>query len=166
MTTQLITLALGAVLFAQPATPQSEAKPEPKFFTLNFVVREVEGGKPLNTRAFAMTVASIPGNQMIRAGAKVPVSTGGTSFQFYDLGVNIDCRAVREVGSSLMMNVSAEVSSLVLPTDGALSQPTVRQNRWNSEAVIPLKKPTVIFSSDDLASKRTLQLEVTATPIQ
>jgi len=30
----------------------------------------------------------------------------------------------------------------------------------------PLSKPTVIFSSDDLMSKRQLQLQLTATPIQ
>jgi hypothetical protein len=31
--------------------------------------------------------------------------------------------------------------------------------------IVPLKKPTVVFSSDDVASKRQMQLELTATPI-
>jgi hypothetical protein len=43
--------------------------------------------------------------------------------------------------------------------------PTIRQNRWVSTVAVPLKKPTVIFSSDDLTSKRQMQLELTATPI-
>jgi hypothetical protein len=31
--------------------------------------------------------------------------------------------------------------------------------------IVPLKKPTVIFSSDDLTTKHQMQLELTATPI-
>jgi hypothetical protein len=43
----------------------------------------------------------------------------------------------------------------------------VRQAKWSSIVLIPIRKgPTVIFSSDDPASKRQLQLEVTATPLQ
>jgi hypothetical protein len=166
MTTRFITLALGAVLFAPPAAPQNEPKPEPKFFTLNFVVKEVEAGKTVNTRSFSMPVATTQGNQMLRAGGRIPISMGGTQFQFYDIGVNIDCRAVREVGPNLMMNVSADISSIAPPPESVPNQPTVRTNRWNSEVSVPLKKPVIIFSSDDLASKRTMQLEVTATPIQ
>jgi hypothetical protein len=32
-------------------------------------------------------------------------------------------------------------------------------------ATIPLKKPTVLFSSDNLDSKSQMQVEVTATPV-
>ena len=45
------------------------------------------------------------------------------------------------------------------------SAPMIRQNRWTSNVVVPLKKPTVIFSSDDLTTKHQMQLELTATPI-
>jgi hypothetical protein len=31
--------------------------------------------------------------------------------------------------------------------------------------IVPVKKPTVIFVSDDMSSKRQMQLELTATPI-
>jgi hypothetical protein len=44
--------------------------------------------------------------------------------------------------------------------------PVTRQNQWRSAVVIPVKKPTVVFSSDDVSSKRQLQLELTATPVK
>ena len=168
MTTQIMTLALGAVLFAQPATPQQdEPKPEPKhYFTLAFSVKEIEAGKTVNIRSFSMTAGTERGNQMLRTGGRVPyVTSGGTNF--LDVGVNIDCRNIREQGANLLMNVSAEVSSVSSSTEGQPNAiPTIRQNRWNSEVTVPLKKAVVVFSSDDLASKRTMQLEVTVTPIQ
>ncbi len=47
----------------------------------------------------------------------------------------------------------------------APGRPTIRQNRWTSVTIVPLKKPTLLFSSDDPMSKRQMQLELTVTPI-
>jgi hypothetical protein len=44
--------------------------------------------------------------------------------------------------------------------------PVVRTYNWSSTAIVPLRKATQIFSSDDLGSKRKFQLEVTATPVK
>ncbi len=66
--------------------------------------------------------------------------------------------------------VAAEVTSV--PSETAAAAPAtaalhvIRQNRWSSSVIVPLKKPTLIFSSDDPASKRQMQLELTATPLQ
>jgi hypothetical protein len=118
-----------------------------------------------------MTVAADMRNAAsIRAGSKVPVPAG-TSFQYIDVGVNIDCRDIRDLQRDLAVFVSADISSMPsesaspAPAGPAAPMPVVRQNRWSSLVVVPLKKPTLIFSSDDLASKRQMQLELTATPI-
>jgi hypothetical protein len=63
------------------------------------------------------------------------------------------------------MLVSADLST-VQPSEAPNTPPIIRQNRWGSHVLVPLKKPTVIFSSDDLTTKRQMQLEVTATPIR
>jgi hypothetical protein len=42
----------------------------------------------------------------------------------------------------------------------------LRQNRWRSDVLVPLRKPTVIFSSDDPTSTHKMQVELTATPIR
>ena len=44
--------------------------------------------------------------------------------------------------------------------------PVTRQNKWAGTVFLPAKKPMVVFASDDMSSKRQLQLELTATPIK
>jgi hypothetical protein len=60
--------------------------------------------------------------------------------------------------------VAAEVSSAAETPDAPA--PVIRQVKWNSPVIVPLGKPTVIFSSDDPSSKRQMQLELTARPIK
>jgi len=155
--------------FAQtPAAP----KEPPKFYKLEFVFHEVDGGKVLNSRSYS-AIASAGGDVLtIRAGGRVPISSGGTQFTYYDLGVNIDCRAITEVprDQALSLTVTADISSI--PTEAGSPvgppppAPTIRQTKWSSGVIVPLKKPTLLFASDDLMSKRQVQLELTATPIQ
>jgi hypothetical protein len=76
--------------------------------------------------------------------------------------VNIDCRAAKEIQGDLALNVSAEISTATT----AQKQPLIRQTKWSSNVILPLGKPTVIFSSDDVASKGQMQLELTATPVR
>ena len=128
----------------------------------------------LNSRAYSMMAAGdARETASMRTGTKVPVAMGstGTSFQYIDVGVNIDCRSIKEMQHDLSLYVSAEISSLpsepAQPTTTAAigAAPAVRQNRWSSWVILPLKRSTLIFSSDDLASKRQMQVELTVTPI-
>jgi hypothetical protein len=88
------------------------------------------------------------------------------SFQYIDMGVNIDCRAIKEEDRGLSLYVSATITSMPVDPATPSPSPTVRNNTWSSTIIVPLKKPTLIFSSDDPMSKRQMQLELTATPIQ
>jgi hypothetical protein len=141
-----------------------------KFYKLEFVVKEVEGTKPVNSRSYFMTVpVEAPGQNggggSIRTGSRVPVPTsaGGGGFNYIDVGVNIDCRGVHEIQSEISMYISADISSHT--TEPTLPAPLIRQNKWMSTVLIPIKKPTVVYAADDPMSKRQLQLEVTATPL-
>jgi hypothetical protein len=68
------------------------------------------------------------------------------------------------------MEVSADISSVsdskMEGAAGARGMPMIQQNKWNSQVVVILGKPTVLFSSDEVTSKRTLELELTATEIK
>lgn len=157
----LLTLALIAgTCFAEDAAP-------PKFFKLDFVVKELEGAKVLNARTYSVVVSVQTDSPpcSIRTGSKVPYSTGGTQYSYLDVGVSIDCRAVKEAPGGLSLRVDADVSSVLESTTPTNLPPIVRQNKWASNVVVPLRKPTVIFSSDDLTTKRQMQVEITATPI-
>lgn len=154
--TFLALLCLGGVCFGQETKP--DAQP-PKYYRLDFTVKEIQAGKVTNSRSYSVTIAS-PGLKVeIRAGEKIP------SGQFtFDVGVNIDSRDARMIGDRLGLIVAAEISALADPPEKQ-STPIIRQTRMDSAVLVPLRKPTVIFSSDEPFSKGNLQIEMTATPL-
>lgn len=177
-------LLFAAPLIAQEnsgAPSNSKASDQPAhYYHLQFIVQEVnEQGKPTNSRTFTTTVSTADGNEMarIRTGSRIPVVSGSfqsgpdnkgltnTQYQYMDIGVNIDVQHTREVGHQLSLNLHSEVSSLAPNTDSDLRQPIVRQNRWEATVLIPVGKPAVVFSSDTLESKGSIQIVVTATPL-
>ena len=152
-------LLVGGCL-AEDVTP-------PKFYKLDFVVKEVEGAKILNSRTYSVMVSTQNAPHFIysvRAAGKVPYSNG-KEYQYLEVGVNIDCMGVREVQSGLSLEVHADISSVVPESTTNADRPVIRQNKWSSMVFVPIKRPTVIFSSDDLTGKGQMQLELTATPI-
>ena len=86
---------------------------------------------------------------------------GPTNNDTIGVGTDIDCRDVAESHDALSFHLVVGVSSLLQETD---PHPVIRQNKWVSTVVVPLKKPTMVFSSDDNTTKRVMELEVTATP--
>jgi hypothetical protein len=159
----LASVLVAGICLAEDAVPA-------KFYKLDFVVKEVEAGKVLNTRSYSATVsASADHNCRIRTGNRVPVPTVSASpstYTYLDVGVNIDCFHMKESQGELSLDIQADISSLMQETASPPSlPPIVRQNKWGSTVIVPLKKPTVVFSSDDVTGKRQMQLELTATPI-
>jgi hypothetical protein len=166
--------------FAQDtAKTQDIAKPpEPPahYYRLEFVVQELGAdGKPLNSRSYTATASTgrVQGIVSVRTGSRIPVVTGSSSgsenkqVQYLDVGVNIDARDVHEVGNMIAVQLNAEISSLATPTGiSEPSTPVIRQTRWQAPVLIPIRKATAVFTSDDLDSKGSTQLVVTATPLQ
>jgi hypothetical protein len=164
--TLLLVPVLSGQAFAQGGIPK--AAEEPKYFHLDFVVKELDNGKVTNSRAYTMTIATDSSGSSIRTGNKVPIPTSSgssSSFTYIDVGVNIDCRSAKQIADELALNITAEISTAASePPSG--SPPLIRQTKWSSAVIVPLRKPTTIFSSDDPSSKRQTQLELTATPIR
>ena len=71
----------------------------------------------------------------------------------------------REVGRQLSLHITADVSSLSKSTDENLHQRIQRDNKWRATVLIPLSKPTVVFTSDSLDNKGSMQMVLTATPL-
>lgn len=172
-----MSMPIVALLAMVPAAglaqaPQKGAEAQ-KFYKLEFTLKEVEAGKVLNSRSYSViAVDDLKARGVsIRAGTKVPVSSGG-NYSFFDIGVNIDCQVTAEVEGRLSLSVNADISSVPATAEsagqaggGASGPPTIRQNRWVSVVTIPLRKPTLVFASDDLVSKRQMQMDIMATPI-
>jgi hypothetical protein len=83
---------------------------------------------------------------------------------YLDVGVNIDSRVPKEIQDQFTLDVSAEISSVA--TGQPSTPPLIRQTKWNANVIVPTRKPTTIFTSDDPNSKRQTQLELTAVPIK
>jgi hypothetical protein len=151
-----LTLAMlsGSCFGEEPAEPA-------KFYKLEFVVKEVAGTKVLNSRTYS-TMVSTRGANQIRAGSKVPFAISPNETTQIDLGVNIDVNGVKEIQDRLAFQIMAEESSIA---EGSTDQkrPTIRQNRWSSNVIVPLKKPTLLFSSENVDAKTQMEVEVTAT---
>jgi hypothetical protein len=177
----LLTLSYGPDAFAQetvPAPPTPQAADVPvHFFHLLFVVQELgPDGKPTNSRSYSATVSTAPreSGTSIRTSSRIPVATGsfasgGTNtniqYQYIDVGVDIDTHNTREIGRKLSIDITAHASS-VAKLDENLHQPIVRENKWQGTVLIPLDKPTVVFTSDSLDNKGSMQMVVTATSLQ
>jgi general secretion pathway protein D len=144
------------------------------------VVQELgTDGKPVNSRAYSTAVATNANERsVIRANSRVPIATGSTAgttdgsvvntqFQYQDVGVEIDVRNTHEIGRLLTLNLTADVKSMGgTALLGSTHEPIFRQNRWESWVLIPIGKATVVFKSDDLDSKGSMQMVVTATLLQ
>ena len=166
----LMGLGMVSACIGQEAKPAEAAAPQPRFYRLEFVLKELENDKVINSRAYSTSLSSnTREGASIRAGSRVPYATGGTTskqINYFDIGVNIDCRDARELASGhLTLYLSVDVSSLLGAKEGTDISPSVRNTKWGSPVVIPIKKPTTVFSSDDPSGNRKMQLELTAIPI-
>jgi hypothetical protein len=181
-----LALAFGPKSFAQDdAKTQDAAKtpaPPNHYYHLDIVVQEVSAeGKPVNSRSYSTTVVTNSHDRpSIRANSRIPVVTGvipadakdnaavNTQIEHHDIGVRIDISDVHDVGRLLTFNLVADVASIGgTETFGTnVHEPTIRHNQWDSAVLIPIGKPTVVFKSDDLDSKGSVQVVVTATLLQ
>ncbi|MGH9600162.1 MAG: hypothetical protein ACRD27_09870 [Terracidiphilus sp.] len=153
-------------------TAKAPAAPE-HFYHLDFVLEQFDAsGKPVNSRSFTTTVGTAgSGSGAVTVGSKIPVATGfngqgtgPTQFQFIDVGVKITVHDVLEVGSRLSFRVDAGMSNVAESSDlGRIKEPIITNNDWNGSAVIPIGKRTVVFKSDSLDNKGSMELTVTAT---
>jgi len=166
----LLGLMLCAAAFAQSEKPKD--RPAVRFYRLDFVVKELDESTVMNSRNYSMTIATDhrASPSSIRTGSRVPYQVSSGNYQFADVGVNIDCRwgnmleIPAQPDGMLVLTINAEISS-VAPGGLPSAHPIIRQTKWGSLVLLPEKKPTIVFSSDDAASRRKMQLELTATPI-
>lgn len=156
----------------QGATSQTVETAPKKFYQLSFVVQELENERVINSRSYSIIMRSDKDRGSIRAGEKIPfaaVSGASPQYQLINVGVELDCQRLEDFGTGISLEIKADISS-VIETHGENSPPAslpiIRNNQWESSVVLPLRQPTVLFSSDDPASKRRMQLQLTVTPVR
>jgi hypothetical protein len=141
-------------------------------YKMDFTVNELENGKQINSRSYFMLLradAIAKSNPMshLRVGTRVPVATGGGSFQYQDVGMRIDCRLLPMANSKVAVETNWDYSSLAGGPgfNPDPQHPVFRQVINSVEAVVLLNKPTVIAEMDDVASTHRYVFEVKVTKI-
>lgn len=171
---------LAGISFAQDTTkdaPKETPKAEKPAETgplgaykLDFVFREVQDGKTVNTRSYMMILEDNRNSWgEVKIGSRVPVVTGSNpnAWQYLDVGTNINCRISNRIQRPLVpLNCTVEVSSFSLPeqkpTAGG-ANPVINQIKSNVPAVVAEGKQTVITTIDDPNSTRRYEIALTAT---
>ena len=154
------------------AKDTSEARP---VYRIDFAISEVEAGKRLNTRNYAL-MAEDRAWAVTDMTTRVPVPVGGRgqgavgegiSYQYMDVGLKFRLNP-KENGDHIVLDGSVSMSSFA-PADPAKDQinmPVVRRFSTDFQAALQPGKPTIIATLDDVNSTKQYQLEATVTKIK
>lgn len=169
----LVTMSVLAVIAQDKPIDKPAPEPQAKqdrplsFYKIEYVLRELQDGKAINSRNYMMTVENGDRGEA-KVGARVPVTTGEHGqFQYLDVGITINCRVVSK-DDYAELRTMIDISSFALPeqANGGNSQPVVRQMRSDMAAVVPNGKQTVIGVIDDANSTKRYEIAVTATKLK
>lgn len=178
---------LITALWMAASCPAQEEKPQEKppersstrvevpgpLYRMGVNVNEMDGTNKVNGRAYTLMVRARGSNQgmrengYLRVGSRVPVQTGKESgVQYMDVGMKVDIADAREVEGLLMGTMSIEMNTVVPGEVAQTGNPVLRDLRLVSPFTLSAGKATVIGTVDDVNSKRTFQIEVTATKLR
>jgi hypothetical protein len=141
-------------------------------------------GKVVSSHSYSTIVVANTGQHSlskIRSNDKVPIavaSYGGdgksslvnTQIQYQDVGTQIDTSGAKLNGSQLTVNLSVALSEVAKNDVGAEKMipgsPVFRALSWESDVIVTMGRPTIIFTSDNPSDTGKTELELTATEIK
>jgi len=153
-------LAFVAVLSAQERQDKN-----PLVYRVDFTIRDAADSAAKAARRYSMLLEAGQPNASLRSGNRIPV-TAGSNTQYYDVGVNIDCR-LRENGDKVTVIGTVEVSAVTPATPantGGL--PVIASTKSSLLASVTPGKPAVLTSFEDPAAKSRFEVEVLAAPVK
>lgn len=172
----VLVLAIGFFTVHSLAQEKAASSDQQRVFKLVFALSELEGGKKINTRQYTV-IQTEHSKATIKVGNRVPVVLGAfgasgppsNQWQYIDVGFNLESRLLQETQEALYLALNIDVSGTIAPEQNSSTSqtnPMIRSMRQELQSAVPLGKPTVVTIIDDVNSKRTYQLEVTATAVK
>jgi hypothetical protein len=160
-------------------TPSSEptAASPAAVYRVEYVVREIEKGKPVNARTYVLMAHSdLKGKAeraALRVGSRVPIATSTpksdgapAQYTYYDVGMNIDCTLL-DTDKGLIVHTNLEMNSIAnSEMSSTPSTPVIRRLHLEDDTLIVPGKSAVVGSIDDVTADRRYEVEVTATKVK
>jgi hypothetical protein len=148
--------------------PDEDSLSKPmEVYRVEFTITELVDNKKINTRTYSLVAQQGMLNKL-RIGGRMPMATSGggpnnlpAQYQYFDVGVNIDC-TVREREGLVLLSSVIDLSSVSPQRDDQTHQPVVRQVRSEVRTALSPGKPTVISGMDDPTTKARFEFEVVA----
>jgi hypothetical protein len=178
-------LMAGAMMaaLAVPGVAQDKAKSEStekaaearKTITplrVQVVFNEFDGEKKVSSLPYTLMVNADAGGPLasIRMGLRVPIRTSGSTFNYMDMGTNIDGRAEREEDGRFLLSLSVERSTTYSPQiqgvdskQMASEQPVVQQFRSQLNLLIRDSQTIQSTVSTDPLTGRVIKVDVTVS---
>ncbi len=148
---------LIAAIFVVSVTPSLHAQDKPKEqpratqatapetdFRIQVVLSEFDGSKKISSLPYMIRTTSLIAK--LRTGARIPVVTtkgGDSSFQYLDIGTNIDCSVRPSDDGKYSLDFVVERSSVYFPGAGNTKR------EWSPGDPVPPEDPLILsFRSD------------------
>jgi len=141
--------------------PRRQDKPE-GFYRLDFVIREMDGEKVLDTRNYSMWV-QVEMQKTVKAVSEVRVPAGN-SVNIKTIGVSISCY-VSETDGLPWINMNASITDM-MPPENAGDFPAFRNIGMESIAPLSLGKSVTVSKVEDPITKHRFQVDVTGTKLK
>ncbi len=156
----------------QPAAEKGAAAKPVAAYRLDFVIRELQSTKVINSRQYMMIVEDGKRGDL-KIGTRLPVPSGPRetkAFTYYDVGLNL-WSVVQSNGSSIALNTTLDLSTLPGTDEEAskwqeVGAPPIRQVRTSFPALVREGQQTTIGGMDDITTNRRYEISVTATKVK
>ncbi|MCU1232508.1 MAG: hypothetical protein JWP63_475 [Candidatus Solibacter sp.] len=163
--------ALAAAMLLPVGALYAQDMREFPVYKVEFTLRDSADMAAKNGRKYTLLVNAARRATM-KVGNRVAYPTAGsggvgqnnTQFQYFDVGVNIDC-TVEERGGKYMMHADLDLSTVVPAEKSGVGSPapTISQIKVNMDTTVAAGKPTVVASFDDPGTSRKFDVDVTLT---
>jgi len=173
----ILPLAIGSGIAQErpPAAPGTPDPPTPAaVYRVALVIHEMGDETAVKTRRFMMLLQD-GGSGSIRAGTRFPISRAGvdvvhhpagTSSQYMDTGVIIECK-LREREGQVVLTADIEISSTPSPPKAADSvPPSIPAVRSRIDTAVQPGKPTTIVSLEDPVTGHHFDVEANAVKVR
>jgi type II secretory pathway component GspD/PulD (secretin) len=179
--------ALASTAVAGTQEKENPAAPAPKPATsgvnatllkVQVVIGRYQGDKKISSMPYALTM-NANNHANLRMGAKIPIlstlvqtakdAPAMNSFQYQDVGTNIDCTSRQTDDGRYMLTISLDDSS-VYPDDqlpgGAKGNPSFRSFRANNTMILKNGETGQFTTATDKVTGETVKVDVTLTVVK